>query len=35
MLEQLFTRHIRPDDLDQTLAKRPDEIKLVTEVAQP
>jgi hypothetical protein len=34
-LEQLATRRVRPDDLDQVLARRPDDIKVVIELAQP
>jgi len=34
-LEQLVTRRVRPDDVDQALARRPDDIKVVMEFAQP
>jgi hypothetical protein len=32
---QLVSRRVRPDDLDQALARRPDDIKVVRELAQP
>jgi len=32
-LEQLLTRRVRPDDLDQALARRSDDIKVVMEFA--
>ena len=34
-LEQLVTRRVRPDDVDQALARTPDDIKVVMEFAQP
>ena len=34
-LEQLVTRRIRPDDIDQALTRNPDDIKVVVEFAQP
>jgi glucose 1-dehydrogenase len=34
-LEQLLTRRVRPDDIDQALARKPDDIKVVMEFAQP
>ena len=32
-LEQLVTRRVRPDDVDQALARTPDDIKVVMEFA--
>ena len=34
-LEQLVTRRVRPDDVDQALARTADDIKVVMEFAQP
>jgi threonine dehydrogenase-like Zn-dependent dehydrogenase len=34
-LEQLLTRRVRPDDVDQALARTPDDIKVVMEFRQP
>jgi threonine dehydrogenase-like Zn-dependent dehydrogenase len=34
-LGHLVTRRVRPDDLDQALASRPDDINVVRELAQP
>ena len=34
-LEQLVTRRVRPDDVDQALARAPDDIKVVIEFEQP
>jgi threonine dehydrogenase-like Zn-dependent dehydrogenase len=34
-LEQLITRRVRPDEVDQALARKPDDIKVVMEFAQP
>jgi threonine dehydrogenase-like Zn-dependent dehydrogenase len=34
-LEQLVTRRVRPDDVDQVVARSGDEIKVVMEFAQP
>ena len=34
-LEQLITRRVRPDELDQALARAPDDIKVVMDFAQP
>ncbi|HKO85082.1 MAG TPA: glucose 1-dehydrogenase [Actinomycetota bacterium] len=34
-LEQLITRRVRPDEVDQALARAPDDIKVVMEFAQP
>jgi glucose 1-dehydrogenase len=34
-LEQLITRRVRPDDVDQALARKPDDIKVVMDFAQP
>jgi glucose 1-dehydrogenase len=34
-LEQLVTRRVRPDDVDQALARTPDDIKVVMEFDQP
>ena len=34
-LEQLITRRVRPEEVDQALARAPDDIKVVTEFAQP
>jgi threonine dehydrogenase-like Zn-dependent dehydrogenase len=34
-LEQLVTRRVRPDDVDEALARNPDDIKVVMEFAQP
>ena len=34
-LEQLITRRVRPDDIDQALARTPDDIKVVMDFAQP
>jgi threonine dehydrogenase-like Zn-dependent dehydrogenase len=34
-LEQLLTRRVRPDEIDQALARKPDDIKVVMEFAQP
>ena len=34
-LEQLVTRRVRPDEVDQALARAPDDIKVVMEFAQP
>ena len=33
-LEQLVTRRVRPDDVDQALARTPDDIKVVMEFGQ-
>jgi glucose 1-dehydrogenase len=34
-LEQLLTRRVRFDEIDQALAREPDDIKVVMEFAQP
>jgi glucose 1-dehydrogenase len=34
-LEQLITRRVRPDEVDQALARKPDDIKVVMDFAQP
>jgi threonine dehydrogenase-like Zn-dependent dehydrogenase len=34
-LEQLVTRRVRPDDVEQALERTPDDIKVVIEFAQP
>ena len=34
-LEQLLTRRVPPDDVDQALARTPDDIKVVMEFKQP
>jgi threonine dehydrogenase-like Zn-dependent dehydrogenase len=34
-LEQLLTRRVRPDEVDQALARTPDDIKVVMEFKQP
>ncbi len=34
-LEQLVTRRVRPEDIDQALAREPDDIKVVMEFAKP
>jgi glucose 1-dehydrogenase len=34
-LEQLVTRRVQPEDVDQALARTADEIKVVMEFAQP
>ena len=34
-LEQLITRRVRPDEVDQALARKPDDIKVVLDFAQP
>jgi glucose 1-dehydrogenase len=34
-LEQLLTRRVRPNDVDQALARTPDDIKVVMEFRQP
>jgi threonine dehydrogenase-like Zn-dependent dehydrogenase len=34
-LEELVTRRVRPDAIDEALAKTPDDIKVVMEFAQP
>jgi threonine dehydrogenase-like Zn-dependent dehydrogenase len=34
-LEQLLTRRVRPDDVEQALARTPDDIKVVMEFKQP
>jgi glucose 1-dehydrogenase len=34
-LEQLVTRRLRPEDVDQALARAPDDIKVVMDFAQP
>jgi glucose 1-dehydrogenase len=34
-LEQLVTRRVRPEEVDQALARAPDDIKVVMEFAQP
>jgi glucose 1-dehydrogenase len=34
-LEQLITRRVQPEDVDQALAREPDDIKVVMEFAQP
>ena len=34
-LEQLITRRVRPDDVDQALTRKPDDIKVVMDFAQP
>jgi threonine dehydrogenase-like Zn-dependent dehydrogenase len=34
-LEQLVTRRVRPDEVDQALQRAPDDIKVVMEFAQP
>jgi glucose 1-dehydrogenase len=34
-LEQLLTRRVRPDDVDQALARTPDDIKVVMEFKRP
>jgi threonine dehydrogenase-like Zn-dependent dehydrogenase len=34
-LEQLLTRRVLPDDVDQALARVPDDIKVVMEFKQP
>ena len=34
-LEQLVTRRVRPDEVDQALARAPDDIKVVMDFAQP
>jgi threonine dehydrogenase-like Zn-dependent dehydrogenase len=34
-LEQLITRRVQPEDVDQALAREPDDIKVVMAFAQP
>ena len=34
-LEQMVTRRVRPDDVDQALTRTPDDIKVVMEFEQP
>jgi threonine dehydrogenase-like Zn-dependent dehydrogenase len=34
-LEQLITRRVRPDEVNQALARKPDDIKVVMDFAQP